>query len=153
MKRLLLLAVVFSWGAGAAEPVVEKNLVERAAESLDAGLAQALTKSLGSDALMQGAHASQGSDFLFAVRSGEPPLLFINDRPVYGLQRIPASELWIAQTRLETGTSHAFYFVVEGKRSGAPMSEPTLLSTICSPVLLKVACPRSLNTSARSTPV
>lgn len=115
MKRLLVLAVVLSWTAGAADPVVEKNLVARATKSLDAGFAQALMRDLGSEALTQGAHASYGPDFLLAVRSVERPLLFIDDRPVYGLQGVPASDLWVALTRLETGTSHAFYFVVDGK--------------------------------------
>lgn len=116
MNRLLLLAIVFSWTAGAADPAVEKDLIARASQSLDAGFGQALMRDLGSEALAQGAHASYGPDFLFAVRSGEPPLLFIDDRPIYGLQQVAASDLWVAQTRLETGTSHTFYFVVDGKQ-------------------------------------
>ncbi len=115
MKRLLLLVIAFSWTAAAADPAIEKSLIERAAVSLDAAFGQTLSRELGVEALAQGAHVSDGPHFLFAVRSAEAPLLFVDDRPVYGLKQIPGGELWIARTLLETGTSHVFYFVVDGK--------------------------------------
>ena len=116
MKRLMLLVTVAYGTLAAADPAAEKHLIDLATGSAGASLSRTLTQTFGEKALAEGAaHASHGPEFLFAVRSPSKPALFVDGASVHGLRPVPESNLWIALTRLETGTSHAFYFLVDGK--------------------------------------
>ena len=115
MNRLILLATFACGILAAADPAAQKQLIDRARLSDGASLSRTLAQTFSEKALTEGtAHASYGPEFLFAVRSASAPLLFVDDTPVYGVRRVAESGLWTALTRLETGTSHAFYFVVNG---------------------------------------
>ena len=116
MKRLMLLATVAYGILAAADPAAEKHLIDLAKRPASASLSRTLTQTFGEKALAEGAaHASHGPEFLFAVRSPSKPSLFVDGAPVHGLRPVPESNLWIALTRLETGTSHTFYFLAGGK--------------------------------------
>ena len=116
MNRLMLLTTVSCGILAAADPAAEKNLINLARRSAGASLSGTLTQTFGEKALTEGtAHASHGPEFLFVVRSSSAPLLFVDDTPIHGVRPVADSNLWITLTRLETGTSHAFYFLVDGK--------------------------------------
>ena len=115
MKRLMLLATAACGILAAADPAAEKHVINLA-RSDGASLSRALTETFTEKALVEGAaHASHGAEFLFAVRSPTAPLLFVDGAPIHGVRPTGESNLWIALTRLETGTSHSFYFLVDGK--------------------------------------
>ena len=116
MKRLMLLVTLAYGTLAGADPAAEKHLIDLAKRSAGASLSRTLTQTFGEKALAEGAaHASHGPEFLFAVRSPSKPSLFVDGTSVHGLRPVPESNFWIALTRLETGTSHAFYFLVDGK--------------------------------------
>ncbi len=61
---------------------------------------------------------SEGADFLWAVEAEKQPILFVDDQRIGPLQRAPKKGLWTYSGKLKTGTSHGFYYMIDGKRFG-----------------------------------
>ena len=61
---------------------------------------------------------SEGPDFLWAVEAEKQPILFVDDQRVGPLKRASKGDLWTYSGKLQTGTSHAFYYMIDGKRFG-----------------------------------
>ena len=61
---------------------------------------------------------SEGPDFLWAVEAEKQPILFVDDQRVGPLKRAGKGDLWTYSGKLQTGTSHAFYYMIDGKRFG-----------------------------------
>lgn len=61
---------------------------------------------------------SEGPDFLWAVESEKQPILFVDDQRIGPLQRADKAGLWIYSGKLQTGRSHAFYYMIDGRRFG-----------------------------------
>lgn len=59
-----------------------------------------------------------GPDFLFAFESATRPLLFIDGQAAPAMKRARVNSPWIYAGKLQTGTSHSFYYMVEGKKTG-----------------------------------
>ena len=65
-----------------------------------------------------------GGDFLWAFESGKRPVLFIDGQPVPPMKRSGAHGPWTYAGKLQTGTSHSFYYMVEGKKVGGLTDVP-----------------------------
>jgi enterochelin esterase family protein len=65
-----------------------------------------------------------GSDFLWAFESEKQPALFIDDQPAPAMTRTGPDAPWTYAGKLKTGTSHSFYYMVEGKRVGGLTDVP-----------------------------
>jgi enterochelin esterase family protein len=69
-----------------------------------------------------------GPDFLWAFESEKRPTLFIDGQQAPPMKRARANGPWTYAGKLKTGTSHSFYYMVDGKKVGgltdAPAFEP-----------------------------
>jgi enterochelin esterase family protein len=65
-----------------------------------------------------------GSDFLWAFESEKQPALFIDDQPAPAMTRTGPDAPWAYAGKLKTGTSHSFYYMVEGKKVGGLTDVP-----------------------------
>lgn len=61
---------------------------------------------------------SEGPNFLWAVEADRQPILFVDDERVGTLKRSSKDGVWTYAGTLKTGTSHAFYYMIDGKRFG-----------------------------------
>ena len=61
---------------------------------------------------------SEGPDFLWAVEAEKQPILFVDDQRIGSLKRLSKNGVWTYTGKLQTGTSHAFYYMMDGKRFG-----------------------------------
>jgi len=61
---------------------------------------------------------SEGPDFLWAVEAEKQPILFVDDQRVGPLKHASKNGVWTYSGKLQTGTSHAFYYMIDGKRFG-----------------------------------
>src|SRR5216684_6582 len=68
--------------------------------------------------------ASDGADFLFAIESARPPALFVDGQPLGPMKRDGKNGRWTYSGKLKTGTSHAFYYMVDGQRVGGKTDVP-----------------------------
>jgi len=85
----------------------------------------ALIQSLGAAALKKGtAWAGHGPDFLFAVESVKTPTLLMNDGPGPRMRKGGGANLWYATAKLETGRTHNFHYMVDGKPFGGANDVP-----------------------------
>jgi len=79
----------------------------------------ALSKTFSDADLKAGkAVAGYGPDFLWAIESATRPTLFVYNAAAPAMSQIPETGLWMALGRMKTGTSHSFYYTVQGARFG-----------------------------------
>ncbi len=85
----------------------------------------ALSKAFAEADLKAGkAVAGHGPDFVWAIESATRPALFVDDAPGPAMSEIPATELWFALGKMKTGTSHSFFYTVQGARFGGRTDVP-----------------------------
>ena len=65
-----------------------------------------------------------GPDFLWAFDSDKRPTLYIDGQPAPAMKRARAGAPWTYTGKLKTGTSHSFYYMVEGKKVGGLTDVP-----------------------------
>jgi len=65
-----------------------------------------------------------GPDFLWAFESDKRPTLFIDGQQVPPMKRARANGPWTYAGKLKTGTSHNFYYMVDGKKVGGLTDVP-----------------------------
>jgi len=91
-------------------------------------LADALRASLGEEQVKKGtAFAGEGPDFIWAFESDAQPVLYVDDRAVGPMTRVRGAandHLWYSIGRLQTGTVHGFYYLVNGTRTGGSKDVP-----------------------------
>ncbi len=88
---------------------------------------EALRATLGEAELKKGtAIAYQGGDFLMAIDTASKPRLFIDDQE-QKVVRSGKSTLHLGTRNVATGTSHAFYWDIDGKRFGGNQNVPAYL--------------------------
>jgi enterochelin esterase family protein len=84
-----------------------------------------LVKRFGDAAIKNGvAFDSNGPDFIWAVEATEQPTLVVDDQPVGAMRRISGSNLWFHTGQLRVGTSHRFYYLIDGKKFGGSFDMP-----------------------------
>jgi enterochelin esterase-like enzyme len=66
---------------------------------------------------------SEGPDFLFAIESAKQPALYI-DGAAAGPMKSEGQDRWTYSGKLNTGTSHSFYYMVDGQKVGGKTDVP-----------------------------
>ncbi|MEO8027249.1 MAG: alpha/beta hydrolase-fold protein [Bryobacteraceae bacterium] len=80
------------------------------------------------DALTKGtAWKGQNGDFLFAISSSQQPKLVLDRGAPKLMKRARRANLWIATATLETGLSHSFSYLIDGKPFGGRNDIPAYL--------------------------
>jgi enterochelin esterase-like enzyme len=112
----ILIAVMMLAGVCSAQKVSTQELV-RMARMHARGLEQALRDTLGADKIEKGtAAAGEMGEFVWAVAAEKGPSLQINrEAPMPAFK---AGSLWVVQSRLNTGTSYRYTWIVDGKPIG-----------------------------------
>ncbi|HXN21799.1 MAG TPA: alpha/beta hydrolase-fold protein [Candidatus Dormibacteraeota bacterium] len=62
--------------------------------------------------------AGYGADFLCAIKSATRPALYVDNVAGPAMVEISGTDLWFALGQMRTGTSHSFYYTVQGARFG-----------------------------------
>ena len=123
--KLLVVLVLLALPALSAEKLTAPELLRLAQGPHDAGFASAVETTLTPDLIRKGtAFIGQGPDFLFAVEATAAPELVIDEQPGMPMTAAGAPGLWVATTRLATGTSHYFHYVGGGKPFGGRNDVP-----------------------------
>lgn len=65
-----------------------------------------------------------GADFLWAFESEKRPTLFIDGTQAPAMKKSRANAPWTYTGKLKTGTSHSFYYIVDGKKVGGLADVP-----------------------------
>jgi enterochelin esterase-like enzyme len=124
MKYLLLPALLL-WPAFAADKPTVAQLLELSHKPNEPAFAQALTAGLGAKPIQDGtAIAGEGPNFLWAFEAPTTPELYVDDERVGTLSRIGTSNMWFYVGQLRTGTSHVFYYTVDGHKVGGKNDIP-----------------------------
>ena len=80
---------------------------------------EALSATLTDKAIDSGtAVLGEGTDFIWAVKSGSEPSLRIDDNPGPRMWRVEGSDLWYATGTMDTGHSHSFSYKINGAKFG-----------------------------------
>lgn len=110
-------ALIFvPWFAIAADA---PGLLELAQTPNNPQLRQALTTSIPEADLKKGtAVVDHGPDFLFALDTAGRPGIVLDEGPMHEMEKLPGSTLWIYPTKLQTGISHSFYYLLDGAHFG-----------------------------------
>ena len=61
---------------------------------------------------------SVGPDFLWAFEASARPVLYVDGQALGPMKRSGGKGPWLYQGKLATGTSHSFYYMVDGKKVG-----------------------------------
>ncbi|HYM13604.1 MAG TPA: alpha/beta hydrolase-fold protein [Bryobacterales bacterium] len=86
---------------------------------------ETLVATLGEAEIHKGtAVLGEGPDFLWAVEAEKTPALFVDDEPAGPMKRLNGSNIWYREGKLATGTSHLFYYVIDGARFGGKSDVP-----------------------------
>jgi enterochelin esterase-like enzyme len=126
--RLILMAVcgALTLRAPAAETTPFSRLLEMARRAPNgADFREALDRSLGESDIRKGtAILGEGPDFIWAVESESAPSLYVDDEPAGPMKKIAGTKVWFFAGRLKTGTSHLFYYRINGERFGGKTDVP-----------------------------
>ncbi len=68
--------------------------------------------------------AGEGPDFLFAVESEKRPALYIDGEPAAPMRHSGKNGRWTLSTKLQTGISHSFYYMIDGHKFGGRTDVP-----------------------------
>jgi len=106
----------------AAQKVSTPELLQMS-RTRSAGLEQALRDTLGADNIQKGtAVAGEMGEFVWAVAAEKGPSLMINrDAPMPAFK---AGSLWVVQSRLNSGTSYKYTWLLDGKPIGGSNNLP-----------------------------
>ena len=123
---LLVTAVLLAPAALAGQDAPTASLIELArrdpgSTEFRAALAKAFTEA---DLEAAKAVAGYGPDFLWVTKSSSRPLLFVDNAAGPAMSEISGTGLWFALGQMKTGTSHAFFYTVDGKRFGGKSDVP-----------------------------
>jgi enterochelin esterase-like enzyme len=124
MKYLLLPALLL-WSAFAADKPTAPQLLDLSGKPNQPAFAEALTAAFGAKPIQEGtAIIGEGPNFLWAFESPAAPELYVDDQRVGALSRIGTSNTWFYKGQLKTGTSHVFYYMVDGHKLGGKNDIP-----------------------------
>jgi enterochelin esterase family protein len=106
VKRSILLLAALTAQAFGADPVTAESLRSMfKAQDLKDGKAA----------------TGKGADFLWAIESEKPAVLFVDDERAGPMTRIAGTDLWFRQGTLATGTSHTYYYEIDGVKTGGSL--------------------------------
>jgi enterochelin esterase-like enzyme len=123
--RLHVGIILLAAGAYAADKVSAPELI-RMSKAPSPAFRQALVSALGDKAIKNGsAFLGQGPDFIWTVEAPSTPTLFVDRKEVGPMTKLDG-DLWYRTGQLQVGTSHAFYYMVNGERFGGNFNVPAL---------------------------
>ena len=73
------------------------------------------------------AFTGNGPDFTFTIVTNGRPGIVIDEGPMREMDQLPGGNQWVYKTKLQTGTSHAFYYLVNGAKFGGRADIPAYL--------------------------
>jgi enterochelin esterase-like enzyme len=124
MKHVLLTALLLT-SAFAADKLTVPQLLDLARSPNEPAFSQGLTATLGAKAITEGtAIIGDGPNFIWAVDAPSAPELYVDDQRVGTLSRVASSNTWFYKGQLRTGTSHVFYYMVDGHKMGGKNDIP-----------------------------
>lgn len=120
MTRQISVLVFLAAAAFGADKTPAPRLIEMAKQQPDsAEFRAAALATLGEADIKKGiAITGEGPDFLWLIDSASAPALYVDDAARPGMRQLPGTTLWLATGQLKTGTSHNFYYMVDGKKFG-----------------------------------
>lgn len=62
--------------------------------------------------------AGQGEQFVWVAEAEKRPILYVNDVQSGTFDAVKGTKLWFLTGKLKPGRSHAYYLVIDGKKSG-----------------------------------
>jgi len=124
--RLFTLALFSILASSAADKVPFARLINMARnQSGSPAFREALATTLGDAEIKKGtAVLGEGPDFIWAFEYEATPLLYVDGQPTGPMRRISGTRLWFYTGTLQTGTSHSFYYLVDGARIGGRTDVP-----------------------------
>jgi hypothetical protein len=94
----------------------------------------------------------EAGDFLWAFESAKQPLLFVDGQQMGPMKRTGAGP-WTFSGKLKTGTSHFFYYMVDGQKVGGLTDVPAFgPDSYAKPGVPQASCRRRWSTRARFIP-
>ena len=85
----------------------------------------ALSKAFAQADLKAGmAVVGYGPDFLWAIESAPRPVLLVDNVQGPVMAQVPGTGMWFALGKMKTGTSHSFFYTVEGVPFGGRTDVP-----------------------------
>ncbi len=112
------IACLPAWAADPV-PITAPQLILLSKTPADPAFAAGIRSVFKDQQLLDGKAAiGRGPEFLWAIDSPKEPLLIIDDLPYRAMTRVPATSLWFQTGHLTTGTSHTYYYTVDGIRKG-----------------------------------
>src|SRR6059058_145534 len=120
MKTRILLLLLAASALPAAEKIPTPKLLDMAAKSPDSTeFREAAVATLTDANIKKGtAIIGEGPDFLWLLESSGKPILFVDDERRPAMKQIKGTPLWLATGKLATGTSHNFFYIIDGKKFG-----------------------------------
>src|SRR5947208_3431182 len=121
MNTRIFLLLLATSTRPAAEKIPASKLLEMAGKSPDSTeFREAAIATLTDANIKKGtAIIGEGPDFLWLVEpSGGKPTLFVDGEHRPAMKQIKGTQLWLATGKLTTGTSHNFFYILDGKIFG-----------------------------------
>jgi len=128
MRKFGCLAIGIAAALGmcfaAERKVVDRLLQLAASQPASENFRTELVAALGQENIRKGtAIAGHGPDFIWAIESGEPPVLYVDDQR-FAEMRKASGNLWFHTGKLATGTAHKFHYVAGGSVVGGALNIP-----------------------------
>ena len=73
------------------------------------------------------AFTGAGPDFTFTIETSSRPAIVIDEGPMHEMDHLPAGNQWVYKTKLQAGTSHSFYYLLNGAKFGGRTDIPAYL--------------------------
>jgi len=121
---LALLSLAASFASATERPVVERLIELARTQPASAEFRDALIDAMGADSIRDGtAYVGHGPDFVWAVESAEPPVLYVDDEITADMQNA-SGDLWFHVGTLAPGDAYKFHYIVGEARMGGALNVP-----------------------------
>lgn len=121
---LLLLATSHSLLSAAERPLVDRLIELARTQPSSAVFRDELVAAMGAGSIGEGtAIVGNGPDFIWAVESEQPPVLYVNDERYADMQKA-SGDLWFHVGTLATGDAYKFHYRVGNSAIGGALNIP-----------------------------
>lgn len=121
---LLFLAASSSLVSAAERPLVDRLIQLARSQPTSETFRTELVAAMGEDNIRKGtAVVGNGPDFIWAVESAEPPVLYVNDKEYADMQN-GSGNVWFHVGKLATGNAHKFHYMVGNTAMGGALNIP-----------------------------
>ncbi len=121
---LLLLVAGTSVSQAAERTLVDRLIALARTQPSSAEFRDELVAAMGADSIREGtAIVGNGPDFVWAVESEQPPVLYVNDEPYADMQKA-SGNLWYHVGTLALGDAYKFHYMVGNTVTGGALNIP-----------------------------